>query len=214
MRSIESRNGNMLWPFVAPFKITLALFGVLVIAVTLLAPKFRWHQFTTFLVSLGLAAFCFVPGCLGVKALLDLSRCGIFKHAPYAEIQDPRVERYLPPTIHDITLYEPPGGNGFRENTASRRRISSGTSMDCGRPMEVSQRLHGIICTKEAELNAKRSNRTSASSAGRRSKTRCCITVRLKPTVAGSASSTRKQRKRRTSERGIGSDSTTPTLPH
>ncbi|TWU54348.1 hypothetical protein Poly51_30650 [Rubripirellula tenax] len=94
----------MLWPIVLPFKISLAvLFGLVAVAV-LISPLLGWRRGKTLLVSMFVAILAFLPVCAGVGSILDSQRFGVFHYAAYAEVQDHRVERYLPPQARDITL--------------------------------------------------------------------------------------------------------------
>lgn len=94
----------MLWPLVLPLKITFWCFAWLVATVTLLAPLFKWKRGTAFLASFVLAAVAFIPSCTAVMSVIDQRRFGAFHYTSFAEVNDLRVERYLPPQASDITL--------------------------------------------------------------------------------------------------------------
>ena len=94
----------MLWPIVLPFKITCWILAGFVAAVILVSPLFKWKLGKAVLISTFIALLAFIPICAGVGSIIDSKRFGVFHYATYAEVQDFRVERYLPPQARDITL--------------------------------------------------------------------------------------------------------------
>jgi len=48
----------------------------------------------------------FVPSCTGIMHVLDGHRFGVFTYATFDEVDDARVERYLPPTATNITIHK------------------------------------------------------------------------------------------------------------
>ncbi len=94
----------MLWPIVLPFKITFCIFAGLVAIVTIFAPAVKWKRGKTFAIASGIACIVFVPFCAGVMENIDSQRFGVFHYASFAEVKDPRVERYLPTNARNISL--------------------------------------------------------------------------------------------------------------
>jgi len=94
----------MLWPIVLPFKIAFwSLVGFVALA-TVVAPLFRWRVGKTLAISTLLAFIAFIPSCATIMTVLDARRFGVFHYDTYAEVNDFRIERYLPPAARDITL--------------------------------------------------------------------------------------------------------------
>ena len=94
----------MFWPIVLPFKITFWVFVGIVTVLTVLSPAMKWKRGKTFLMTSLLAILAFVPSCTGVMAVVDAQRFGVFHCDSYAEVQDFRIERYLPKSAQKITL--------------------------------------------------------------------------------------------------------------
>jgi hypothetical protein len=94
----------MLWPLVLPIEIAFWLIAGIVIATTLLASPLKWNRRKTFLVAASLGIVAFVPSCAAIMSVLDKHRFGVFQCSTFGEVDDFRVERYLPPTARDITL--------------------------------------------------------------------------------------------------------------
>ncbi|QDV67047.1 hypothetical protein Poly24_07380 [Rosistilla carotiformis] len=94
----------MLWPIVLPFKITFWSLAGLVSLLTLLSPVLKWKRGKTFLIASLLACLAFIPSCAGIMAVLDAQRFGVFSYGTYSEVQDFRIERYLPTSAREITL--------------------------------------------------------------------------------------------------------------
>ncbi|WP_417737251.1 hypothetical protein [Rosistilla oblonga] len=94
----------MLWPIVLPFKIAFWSLAGIVSLLTLLSPALKWNRGKTFLISSLLGCLAFIPSCAGIMTIVDGQRFGIFNYGTYAEVQDFRIERYLPTSARDITL--------------------------------------------------------------------------------------------------------------
>ena len=94
----------MLWPVVLPFKITFWALTGFVITVALISPLLKWKRGKATLISMFIALLGFIPICAGVLSFLDSKRFGVFQYSTYSEVQDFRIERYLPPNARDITL--------------------------------------------------------------------------------------------------------------
>jgi hypothetical protein len=94
----------MLWPFVLPLKITFYLMTGLVALLTVCAPIMKWKRATVFAYSTSVACIAFIPSCTGIKELIDAHRFGVFHYESFTEVQDMRIERFLPPKSRDITL--------------------------------------------------------------------------------------------------------------
>lgn len=94
----------MLWPIVLPFKIAFFSLAGLVLFITLCSPLLKWDRKNAFLISTILACLAFLPFCMGIKSILDAQRFGIFQYAAHDDVDDFRIERYLPMNARDITL--------------------------------------------------------------------------------------------------------------
>ena len=97
-----------------PVKITFWLLVGLVIVLTLVAPYLKWRRTRTFLFGSLVAVVAFVPSLFGVSSVVDTFRFGHFQHASFADVNDFRIERWLPPDATDISLFKNYGGNGYR----------------------------------------------------------------------------------------------------
>lgn len=102
----------MFWPLILPAKITFWLLLAVIVCVTCLAPVPRLSRVQLFFGTLLVAVVAFIPSCVGVMAVLDARRFGDFEYASYDDVEDFRVERYLPPQARSIKLHKIP--NGFR----------------------------------------------------------------------------------------------------
>lgn len=101
----------MLWPLVLPFKITFwALLGFVAL-LTLVSPAFKWDRGRTFFVSALFACVVFFPSCAGIQSVLDAHRFGTFSYDAFHEVDDFRVERYLPTRARNITVEKFPMGH-------------------------------------------------------------------------------------------------------
>jgi hypothetical protein len=99
----------MLWPLILPLQITVVLLVVAVAVLTVLAPRAK--RLRTFVLGSLLACALFVPALFGVSAIVDVVRFGTFHYTTAAEVDDFRVNRYLPPAARDITLHK--SGPGY-----------------------------------------------------------------------------------------------------
>lgn len=102
----------MLWPLILPFKITAAVIAAVIAILTLAAPRFKWRRRPVFFYSFIVGIVAFVPSFAGITSVIDMQRFGTFEHGTFADVEDFRVERYLPPAARDITLNK--YGQGFR----------------------------------------------------------------------------------------------------
>lgn len=100
----------MLWPYVVPVKIAFWSLLALVVLVTLLAPLVRWNRSKAFAISAVTALLAFIPLTGAIVQIMDASRFGRFEYATYDEVNDFRVERYLPPAAREIALLKYAGG--------------------------------------------------------------------------------------------------------
>lgn len=96
----------MLWPVILPFKITAAIFAVLVIALTLYAISLKRRRAKVLVAIYALAFVFFIPSCIVVHVVTDYVRFGTFHYDKYSQVQDFRIERYLPPQSTNITLHK------------------------------------------------------------------------------------------------------------
>ncbi|TWU55340.1 hypothetical protein [Rubripirellula reticaptiva] len=94
----------MLWPIILPLKITLWVLAGFIVTAVVVAPLFKWRRGKVAFVSLLVALLAFIPVCAGIGSVLDSNRFGVFDYETYAEVQDFRIERYLPPEARDITI--------------------------------------------------------------------------------------------------------------
>lgn len=104
----------MLWPLVLPFQITISLLMALVALLTALAPVVKWKRGKMFEISLAFGCLAFIPSCMGIMALIDSQRFGIFQYHSPSEVNDLRVARYLPAKARSITLKKFPAGHYAR----------------------------------------------------------------------------------------------------
>lgn len=100
----------MLWPLELPFKITCVLFAALILLAVAMVPNMKWKRGRVFRLSLAIAALLFIPSCSGIMAVLDSQRFGVFQHATFDDVNDPRVESWLPSAATDIRLQKRMGG--------------------------------------------------------------------------------------------------------
>jgi hypothetical protein len=101
----------MLWPIILPAEITFWLFAALIGFLTVRAPAWKWRRSRTFSLSLLSALLLFAPSCIGIMSIADTFRFGKFHHASFSNVNDFRVERYLPTAAADITLIKHPSGH-------------------------------------------------------------------------------------------------------
>ncbi len=94
----------MLWPIVLPFQITACVLLALIVIATLAAPLVKWKRLPTFIGVLVLSLLAFIPSCVGIMNIVDTQRFGVFNYQTFKEVNDFRVERYLPPVARDITV--------------------------------------------------------------------------------------------------------------
>ncbi len=102
----------MLWPIVFPFQITVCLFALVIIIATLAAPLARLKRLPTFFAMMLLGVVGFIPSCSGIMEVIDAKRFGVFSYASFEDVNDFRVERYLPPDAKQIIIDKYP--QGFR----------------------------------------------------------------------------------------------------
>ncbi|MEM9368917.1 MAG: hypothetical protein AAGD07_23240 [Planctomycetota bacterium] len=94
----------MFWPVVLPFQVTLGVLCVLIAIATIAAPLLKWRRAPTLVVVSLLSLVAFVPSCAGVMAVLDANRFGVFEYETFHDVDDFRVERFLPPVARSITV--------------------------------------------------------------------------------------------------------------
>ena len=94
----------MLWPIVLPVQLTFWIMISIVIISTLIALVAKWKPGRVFFISTSIALIAFIPSCSGIMSYLDARRFGVFQYATYGEVQDFRVERYLPDSARSITV--------------------------------------------------------------------------------------------------------------
>jgi len=101
---------SMLWPLILPFQITCVVLTTIVIALTVIAPWLKWRRAKTFLNSTIVALLLFVPSCTALQVVVDRIRFGHFEYASFADVQDFRAKRYLPPSATEIKMYKTSNG--------------------------------------------------------------------------------------------------------
>lgn len=101
----------MLWPLVEPFKQTCWWLLAFITLLTIAAPLYKTKRVKAFRNTIILSVLLFIPSCLVIQSSLDAKRFGTFAYKTYAEVQDHRVERYLPPGANAITLNKFPSGH-------------------------------------------------------------------------------------------------------
>jgi hypothetical protein len=94
----------MLWPLELPVKITFGLLVALVLLATVGSLRLKWAPRKTFVIASLFAFVGFIPSCAVVMKIVDARRFGIFQYASYDEVQDFRIERFLPTAARNITL--------------------------------------------------------------------------------------------------------------
>jgi hypothetical protein len=100
----------MFWSIVLPFKITFWCIAGLITLATIAAPRIKCKRLPAFLGATLLGVLAFVPSCTAVMHVIDARRFGVFEYATFDDVDDFRVERYLPPTARAITLDKQAGG--------------------------------------------------------------------------------------------------------
>ncbi len=76
----------------------------MVLLATLAAHLAKWRRLPTFFGTMVISLLAFVPSCTGIMNILDAKRFGVFNYQTFKEVDDFRVERYLPPAARDITI--------------------------------------------------------------------------------------------------------------
>src|SRR5262245_2312760 len=94
----------MLWPLIQTLQVSLLILAVGVALATTLAPKFNWKRRRAFVVATVLACLAFLPVVIATGTILDKLRFGVFQYETFAEVNDVRIERYLPPKARQITV--------------------------------------------------------------------------------------------------------------
>ncbi|WP_162051052.1 MULTISPECIES: hypothetical protein [unclassified Lentimonas] len=67
-----------------------------------------------FILSSVLAMVAFIPLCAGILNNVNDSRFGYFEYESFSDVEDSRVERYLPIRATQISIYKEPHSNGYR----------------------------------------------------------------------------------------------------
>lgn len=104
----------MFWPLVLPFQITVVLMIALLFGAIWLGIRKKWHSSSTTIAAFCLPPLMFIPSCVGTSYIVDYFRFGTFQYADFESIQDFRIERYMPPSATDITVFKHFSGNGYR----------------------------------------------------------------------------------------------------
>ena len=102
----------MFWPIVLPFQLTCLLLAVATCAVVWYAPRRNWKRSHVFFACIGMSFLLFVPACIGIGTVADHFRFGRFSHSNYDQINDFRVQRYMPPAASNVDVDK--YASGFR----------------------------------------------------------------------------------------------------
>ncbi len=94
----------MFWPLVLPIQITLVLLPTAYVIVVTTVPRFRKRPKRAGVLSLLLLPLLFIPSCIGVNAVVDRYRFGVFSYPDFNAVQDFRVEQFLPMAATQITI--------------------------------------------------------------------------------------------------------------
>ena len=94
----------MLWPLVLPFRLTAVGLAACTVMVTVIAALLRRRPLRTFVICLLLSLVSFIPICSVIMSRIDGQRFGTFKYSSFDEVDDFRVERYLPRAATNITV--------------------------------------------------------------------------------------------------------------
>lgn len=89
---------------ILPAEIAFWVLTAIVLLVTVFAPVMKWKRVKAFGIVSLLAVLAFIPSCMGIMATVDSQRFGVFRYDSYSEVDDFRIERYLPTQARDITL--------------------------------------------------------------------------------------------------------------
>lgn len=104
----------MFWPIELPFKITFFLLTGISLCLILIAPGLKWKRVKTFWISLWMSMILFIPSCIAIMSIVDTRRFGEFHYETFADIDDFRVRRFLPPNAYNITFDKHSSGNRAR----------------------------------------------------------------------------------------------------
>ena len=104
----------MFWPAVLPFEITSWLSLAFLVLAVIYAMRSKRTTWKVICIATGLALIGFIPSCIGVGLVLDNFRFGHFHHETFGDVDDFRIERYLPTESNNIDLFKNHGGNGYR----------------------------------------------------------------------------------------------------
>lgn len=108
----------MLWPLVLPFNIAFWSLTAIVVVATTIAPLLKWKRSNTFFFTTLLAMLALIPSCTGIMHFVDEVRFGDFEYATFDDVNDFRVERYLPNSASKIKMHKQANGNGYRAQYA------------------------------------------------------------------------------------------------
>lgn len=94
----------MFWPLQLPFLLTVTLMAALLATATYHAPRLKTSRARALTLGALLALLAFIPACSGIGFVVDRFRFGAFSYADFADVNDFRVQRFLPPAARDITV--------------------------------------------------------------------------------------------------------------
>jgi len=108
--TLNKEDFNLFYSLIFPFFLTVIMMFLFVTFATFYAPKYKWKRWVAFILSTLIALIAFIPGCTLTMTIADFFRYGEFNHDTYEDVNDWRVERYLPEDATNITLIKDGGG--------------------------------------------------------------------------------------------------------
>jgi len=103
----------MFWPAVLPIKITFWLLLAFLVLAIVYAVRSKRTTWKVSLLAIAVSFIAFIPSCMGVGMVLDQYRFGLFHHATVLDVDDFRIERFLPVESQNIDVFKFHSGNGY-----------------------------------------------------------------------------------------------------
>jgi hypothetical protein len=94
----------MFWFIIMPYNITFLMLAGIVISATIAAPRYGVKRRPVFWWGTFIAFFTSIPTCAATLKIVDHFRLGEFTYSSFQEVNDWRVERYMPDGATDITM--------------------------------------------------------------------------------------------------------------
>lgn len=132
----------MFWPIVLPFQITSIAMLAFVVGATLFAVVCKRKWLKTLGVSTAMACISFIPSCALIATMLDTQRFGLFEYRSFDDINDFRVQRFLPAAARNITAYKRPSGHQAKYIISEEelRAFVDGLWRNCGDRSAISRK--------------------------------------------------------------------------